>query len=188
MKEKMKKYAVKRDGSKLMFPCRVSFVHLDKPYAANSDAAEKYSVLAILDKDNAKLMAELEECIKVAKEEKWGNKQPYKVQTWIKDGTEKDCSVYPEYENSVFFTASSTRGITCRDTLKNEIDPKTVNSGDWCVLLVNFYAYDNKSAKGVTAGLNGLWKVSNGERLGGSGGGDSLSGDYDFGSDDIDDL
>ena len=47
------------------------------------------------------------------------------------------------------------------------LDPMDCGSGDYCNVSVNFYAFNANGNRGISAGLNNVQLVRNGERLAG---------------------
>jgi len=65
-------------------------------------------------------------------------------------------------------------------------EPKELFSGCYGRAIINFYVYDTNGNKGISAGLNGLMKLYDGEPLGG---GVVTDSDWDDDwEDDADDL
>jgi hypothetical protein len=161
---------------------RLSYVHVFEPSATpNGDL--KYSTAVIIPKSDVAAIAAIKKAIEEAKEEgktkKWGGKIPATAKNPLRDG-DLERPDQPEYKNSYFFNASSKLQPAVYDVDKTEMfDRNGLYSGCYAKVIVNFYPYDTAGSKGVAAGLNGLKKVADGERLGG--GGVSIA---DFGDDD----
>ena len=63
-------------------------------------------------------------------------------------------------------------------------DPQELYSGCYGRAIINFYVYDTQGNKGISAGLNGIMKLYDGEPLGG---GVVTDSDWDDGWEDEDD-
>jgi len=50
--EKIKRIKPKRNGSRVVFMCRLSYVHLDAPWSGSQDNEKKYTVSCIIPKDD----------------------------------------------------------------------------------------------------------------------------------------
>ena len=64
-------------------------------------------------------------------------------------------------------------------------DPQELYSGCYGRAIINFYVYDTNGNKGISAGLNGIMKLHDGEPLSG---GVVTDSDWDDGWEDDDDL
>lgn len=151
---------------------RLSYVHVFTPgETLNGD--EKYSACLIIPKKDKVTIAAIKQAIEDAKEEgkakKWGGKVPANLKTPLRDGDEER-SDKPEFQNSYFLNASSKNQPAVFDTDKTELlDKNELYSGCWARVVVNFYPYDASGSRGVAAGLNGIKKVADDERLDGGG-------------------
>lgn len=173
---------------------RASFAHVFEPYAGNEGAEPKYSIMALIDKNDKKTIKAINQAIEAAKEigkdKCWGGKIPKNLKLPLRDADEeKDTDDHPEYEGMMFFNASSKRkpGVINRnrETLINDDE---FWSGCYCKLSVNLYPYSVSGSNGIAVGLNNILLWEEGERFGG--GRASAESDFadDFDEDDDDDL
>ena len=171
---------------------RASFVHVFSPWGDGDDA--KYSLLALVKKDDKRTIKAINEAIEAAKElgkdKCWGGKIPKNLRTPLRDGDEeKDTEEYPEYEGCYFMNTSSKRkpGVVNRQKERLEYEEE-FKSGDYCKLSLNFYPYSFNGNNGISAGLNNVLFWEEGEALGG--GRVSAENDFadEFDEDDDDDL
>ena len=197
MAQKMKKLPVKRDGTKVIFQARVSYVHLKEPWSKDPKDKKSYSVSAIIDKTADKDIVEaIEAAVKEAYEKGvaglWEGARPNteskNFRYPLKDG-DIERGEDEAYAGKYFIGCNSSEkrqpGVCNR--LKEPIDPDQVYSGCYCLLIVNFFPF-NKGSKGIGAGLNAVMKLYDGDRLGGGGG--SSWDDFDGieGLDEVEDL
>ncbi len=90
----------------------------------------------------------------------------------------------PECKGCYVITVSSKNRPVLVDRNKTPItDPQELYSGCYGRAIINFYVYDTNGNKGVSAGLNGIMKLQDGEPLGG---GIVTDSDWDDGWEDDD--
>lgn len=186
-----KKIQPKRDGSRVVIPCRLSYVHLDSPWSNSDKNEKKYSVSCIVSKDDKDVTSVIKAAIEAAKEtgrtSKWNGKIPANVKSIIHDGD----SEKPDdeaYRNAYFFNASSKTAVPTLNKLKETIPPTDIYSGCYGLVSINFFPYGG-SSNGIGAGLNAVLKTEDGEKLGSGGGGASDFDGMDLGvDDDLNDL
>ena len=152
---------------------RASYEHLLKPSSFPGSDDEKYSMCALVSKDNKEAIAVIEEAIKNAEKkgvEKFGDKfAKAKKRNPIHDGdAEKDGQA--GYENCIYFNCSNKQQPRVLDATTGGVAEETeIYSGMYGTLIVNFYPYFNTTtACGVSASLMGFQKTADGEVLGGS--------------------
>lgn len=177
---------------------RASFVHVFKPYAVKADQEAKYSLMALIDKNDKATIKDIKAGIKAAIDQGtstlWGGKEPKKLHIPLRDGDdEKDTEEHPEYEGMMFFNASSKRAPGLIDRHKQELfDEEELKSGDYVKLSVNFYPYSVSGSNGIAVGLNNVMKWKDGEALGGGRVAASTDFDGEFdddeGEEDMDDI
>lgn len=187
----MKKIDAKRNGTRVVFQCRFSYAHLEKPWSGEEGQEKKYSICAIIPKDDAQTIKTIKEAIEQAKKEgqvsKWGGTLPKKLHNPLRDGDEERDAA--EYEETMFLSASSTRPVAVLNALKQPIDPEEAYSGAYGLVSVGFFPFNSNGNKGIGAGLNAVLKLADGERLGGGGDGRHDFDDVDLGVEEgLDDL
>lgn len=181
-----KKIEAVQKGTKVIIPCRLSYVHLDAPWAKDEKNTKKYSVCCIVSKDDTKTVEVINNAIAEAKKNgvvsKWEGKvpKPAQLKEIIHDGdAEKD---EPEYQNAIFFNASNLTAVPILNRLKEEILPTAIYSGCYGVVSVTFFPYASGS-KGIGAGLNAVVKTDDGEKLASGPDARKDFDDMDFGAD-----
>lgn len=158
---------------------RLSFVHLFEPHAQNEGQDEKYSVMLLIPKTDKETLNKMNRAIEAAKEQgksgKWNGKIPAGLKTTLRDGDEEqDTEERPEFKGHMFMnvSAKTAPGVvgTARDArgkLEPITDPNEVYSGCYARVSINFFPYAAAGNKGISAGLNNVQKVADGEFLGG---------------------
>lgn len=158
--------------------CRLSFVNLFEPKKMNdSDKDAKYSVTAIIPKDDTKTVNAIKTAIQVAAEagaqKHFGGRVPTNVNNTFKDGdTEVDDLgelkniKYPEYKGHYYIRLSTRFRPKVLDANRQEIiDPTEVYSGCYGRVSMTFFAYSGDGRRGVSAVLNNVMKTRDGEPL-----------------------
>jgi len=160
-------------------PVRLSYLSVFKPRkSAKDDGSEEYSVMLLLPKEASEFSpdprAEINgaaTAVKAALSAKFGDAAPKVFKNCMKDGDKEvnEDTGAAKYPGFWYIRASC----------KPEYPPILVDgqgrrvptnapwtSGDWGIVQVNFFGYDNKS-KGVSAGLRGIQFLYKDEPLGG---------------------
>lgn len=161
--------------------CRLSYAHLFTPRAMEG-GEPKYQATLLVDKNDTqavKLIRDAEAAAKALFTEKYG-KPTGKLKSVVYDGDED----FPEdanCENKLVVRASSKTqpGLKVLESgmLVDALDDSDLYSGCYAAVEVNFAPYSAPSSKGVSAFLNNILKLEDGERLGGG----SRSADDAFG-------
>lgn len=155
------------------------------PCGQSENAPLKYSVTLLLPKTNTAMKAKIDKSIADAEEvgakEKWAGKIPkvYKNPT-IKDGDEPNDEtgeIDPVTKGHWIIKARSNSkpGLVDRD-LNPIMNREEFYSGCYGRASITFFPYFQEGTKGISAGLNNLQKLRDGERLAGG-----ASAEEDFG-------
>ena len=130
----------------------------------------KYSVSAIISKDDIKTINEVNAAIEQAKKDsmsKWGGKIPANLKLPLRDG-DIDRPDDEAYAHSYFFNANSRQAPQVVDSKVQPIlDQSEVYSGCYGKISVTFYGYNSNGNRGIAAGLGNIQKLKDGESLGG---------------------
>lgn len=171
--------------------CRFSFVHAFQPKVMDDGITKKYQITLLIPKTDKKTLAKIEAAIEAAKakylEKKPGKKLPPNLATTLHDGdgvrpTGDDFG--PECKGCMVMTVSSKNKPVIVYADKTPIVEETeLYSGCYGRAVINFYVYDTQGSLGVTAGLNGIMKLEDGEPLAG---GVVTDADWDEDWDDVD--
>lgn len=157
-------------STKVVIPCRFSYVHVWEPTAIGDNVEKKFSVSCIIPKtDKAtvdKVNAAIQAAYTLGLSSKWGNKKPANAKNPLRDGdTDRDDE---NYVGSYFINAScKTRPSVVGLDRNPIINQDEFYSGCYGYVSINFYPFDANGNKGVAAGLNNVMKVKDGEPLGG---------------------
>ncbi len=150
----------------------LSYVSVFKPYTdpKRPDEKPKYKCLLLIDKSDKASVAKIKAAIKEVEEkmitEKYAGKRPKKeIKNSFNDGDEdKDDEIY---ENRFYINVSKTTKPKIVDRRRNLItDEDEVYSGCIANVAIEFYYYWREDSKGITASLEAIQKVSDGEPLG----------------------
>lgn len=152
---------------------RASYEHLLKP-SAFPGAEAKYSLSAIIDKQDKESVKLIEQAIKNAEEkgvEKFGQKFAAAKAKYnpLHDGDvekEEDAA----YENSFYINASNKMKPAVLDaTTGLDAEESAIYSGMYGKVIISFFPYySSASSCGVSASLLGFQKTADGESLGGA--------------------
>ena len=158
-----------QNKTKVVVPCRVSFLHCWEPDSVNG-GDPKYSVSAIISKDDIKTINEINAAIEQVKKDsmsKWGGKIPANLKLPLRDG-DIDRPDDEAYAHSYFFNANSRQAPQVVDSKVQPIlDQSEVYSGCYGKISVTFYGYNSNGNRGIAAGLGNIQKLKDGESLGG---------------------
>lgn len=154
--------------TRVIVPCRFSYLNCWEPTSING-GEPKYSLSAIVSKDDKVTIRKIENAIENAKKEaisKWGGRIPSNLKTVLRDGDlERDDEAYA---NSLFFNANSkTAPQVVNKNVEPILDKSEVYSGCYGNISVTFYGYSVNGSKGIAASLGNIQLVRQGEPLGG---------------------
>lgn len=185
-----REYPVKRTENRVVFPCRLSYVHLSEPWSNSDTDEKKYSVCCLYGEGDTRITSEIDAAIEDAKKKgiasKWGGKLPKNVKSVIHSGNAE--REEEEYKDQLYFNANSKKPVPVLNKLKEDIDPEQAYSGCYALVSITFFPYDSNGSRGIAAGLNSVLKLEEGERLGGNGDGRKDFDGLDLGVDDDLDL
>lgn len=156
---------------------RFSYCSLFEPRANNNsgDGQEKYSVTLLIDKGDKFTLDKIKAAVAEAKQnylqKNSGKKLPSELKTTLHDGDGERPNggdFGPECQGCYVMTVSSKNKPVLVDKNKNPItDSQELYSGCYGRAIINFYVYDTNGNKGISAGLNGVMKLHDGEPLSG---------------------
>lgn len=168
---------------------RLSYTHLDKPYASQPGQEPKYSATILVPKQPGDNKARMDAAIAAATQkaiEKYGKAFPAtpKVSVHDGDGTRpSDGQPFgEECKGCWVFTASSKQPVTVVDlNLQPVLDATQIYSGMYANVGVSFFGYNAPQNKGIGVALDNVQKTADGEALGGQ----RASAEDDFGGVDV---
>lgn len=156
---------------------RLSYVHLDAPYAnPNTNADPKYQVTVLMPKSDAQAKARLDAAYQAAVQkgvaEKWNGTMPPIVACSIHDGDGVRPSTGeafgPECKGHWVFTASSKNPVSMVDANMNPIVQKgELYSGCYARVCISLFPYNTAGKRGIGIGLEAVQKLRDGDPLGG---------------------
>ena len=153
---------------------RLSYVHLFEPYSFDDGQEAKYSCVLLIPKSDkatvAKLKAAYEAAVEKGKATKWKGKVPKGLAIPLRDGDDDPTYEGEEFEGHWILRASSRNkpGVVERHDPHVAIEDSTrVYSGCYARVSLNMFPYDAAGNKGVSAGLNNVQFLRDGESLGG---------------------
>lgn len=154
------------------------------PKAMSDEAEPKYSVMLIIDKDDTETLNKIKEAVEAAKEvgkekvKEWKGKVPASLRLPIRDGAEKPDN--PELEGKYFMNVKSKNKPQVVKIVGGKLEPITdpaeLFSGCYGKVSIDLYGYGRTGNNGISAGLNNILFLEEGEPLGG--GGSSAMSDF----------
>ena len=148
---------------------RFSYPNVFEAKSVNG-SAPKYSVSLIIPKSDKKTLAKIKAAIETVKKEgahKWGGKIPANLRMPLRDG-DVDRTDDPAYADSFFINVNSNTkpGIVDED-LNPIMDQSEFYAGCYGRASIVFFAYNTNGSRGISAALQNLQKLADGEPLGG---------------------
>lgn len=174
MKEPMRQKPTFKTPTCVNFQCRLSYVHLDKPWSGADGNEPKYSVSCIIPKDDTDTIEAIKKAISAAANDGitrlWQGKaavcKSSNFKYPLKDG-DVERPDDPAYAGCMYINASSKKPVPTYNRLREPVDPEYVYSGCWALVQLGFFPFDQGS-KGISGGLNMVLKMADDERLGGN--------------------
>ncbi len=153
---------------------RFSFCHIWEPKSING-GEPKYSISAIIPKDDTETVAKIRAAIEAAYHEGEsklkgkGTLPPLSaLKTPLRDG-DLDRPEDPAYAGCWFLNANSDRAPGIVDAHAQPIlDRNEVYSGCYGRVSITFFAFNTNGNRGIACGLNNIQKLREGEPLGGN--------------------
>ena len=113
-------------------------------------------------------LSSLEEAVEIAAQEKFGDKakRPKNLDMPFRDGNVREGE---EYAGATFISpkCKDRPGVVMGPNMDPVTDPGEVYGGCYVRVSVTAFAYDQTGNKGVSFALNNVWKIRDGEPLGG---------------------
>jgi hypothetical protein len=150
---------------------RFSYCHLFNPVKPKGSETEKYSATLLIPKKDKKTMGRISAAIEEVRRlyEENGGKNAKLLKTTLKDGDGErpDGTHYgPECKGCYLLPASAIKPPTIVYADKKPItNERDIWSGCYGRAVINFYSYDTNGNRGITASLNGVMKLHDGEPL-----------------------
>ena len=158
--------------------CRLSYVHVFKPYSSMPGQDPKFSLVALLPKSNTVAKSHIDAAIEAAKQiglqGKWAGTAPAVVVNTVHDGDglkSNGESYGPECRGCWVINCNANPDHPPRVVdaqLQPIVNESEIYSGIYGYVNVNFYPYFFSGKKGIGCGLNHVMKTRDGQPLGGS--------------------
>ena len=151
---------------------RASYVNVFQSRFNDLNGSEEFSMMLLIDKLDRATIKKITDAIEDAKTQKWGTSIPKKLYNPLRDGdssSDLPDSVTPgdaPYAGNYFMNVKNKMKPGIVDAqLNTVIDPSEFQSGDYCLVSLNSYGYDNKK-RGVSFSLQNVQVLEKGEPLG----------------------
>lgn len=154
---------------------RLSYCALFEPRSID-DGPAKYSVTLLIPKSDKATLNKIKAAMEAAKASyiarNSGKKLPANLKHTLHDGDGTRPNSGDEFgeecKGHYVITVSSKNKPVLVNADKTPItEPQELYSGCYGRAIINFYVYDTQGNKGISAGLNGVMKLYDGEPLGG---------------------
>lgn len=154
---------------------RLSYCNLFTPKASQEGAQPKYSVTLLIPKSDKQTLAKIKAAMDAAKANylarNAGKKLPSNLKSTLHDGDGERPNggeFGAECKGHYVMTVSSNNKPALVYSDKTPLtEPTELYSGCYGRAIINFYVYDTQGNKGISAGLNGIMKLADGEPLAG---------------------
>lgn len=152
---------------------RLSYCNLFEP--REQDGKATYSVTLLIPKTDTHTLQKIKSAMEAAKQaylsKNTGKKLPADLKHTLHDGDGERPNggeFGPECKGCYVITVSSkNKPVLVYSDKTPTTDPQELYSGCYGRAILNFYVYDTNGNKGLSAGLNGIMKLSDGEPLSG---------------------
>ena len=154
--------------------CRLSYVHLNEPRAAQPGAEPKYGVTLLIPKSDIATKADIDQSMQAAIAEgvtkTWGGQRPAmpKIPLYDGDGVRPSGESFgPECKGHWVITASSKDKpqVVHISNVRTALSPHDIYSGMYGRVTVRFFTYSNSGNRGVGCGLGNVLNTRDGEPL-----------------------
>lgn len=156
---------------------RFSYVSVFHPKLMPDGKTEKYSVTLLIDKRDGQTLEKIERATEAAKEQfrakNPGKRLPANLATTLHDGDgeKQNGDLYgPECAGCMVMTVTASanrRPVIVYADKTPMTEESELYSGCYGRAIINLYVYDTAGKIGVSAGLNGIMKLEDGEPLSG---------------------
>ncbi len=139
----------------------------------NDNGDDEYTCMVLIPKSDKKTITQIRKMVDTLKKDYWGNKVPPKYKGPLRDGddyvNEETGEQDPNRLGHYYMNVKSKFKPDVVDKYKEKIeDERGFYSGCYGLACINFYVYDNKKNKGISAGLSSIMKIKDGDPLGGA--------------------
>lgn len=157
--------------------CRLSYVNVVTPRAAQQGGEPKYSVTLLIPKNDVATKADIDASMQAAAQDAmskvWNGVRPPNLRVPIYDGDGVRPSGEPfgeECKGHWVITASTKMKpqVVGVDNINVDLLPSDIYSGMYGRVTIRFFGYSNSGNKGVGCGLGNIMKTRDGEPLAGN--------------------
>lgn len=165
---------------------RASFVNVFRPRTNDLSGKEEYSMMIIIDKADKQTVSAIRAAADAVTADRWGDKPPKGLRKPLRDADKEADdngeTALDHLKGKYFMNVKSNNKPGLVDKQRMEIiDPTEFQSGDYCRVSLNAFAYDVNGNRGISFGLQNVQVLGKGEPLGGS---SRAEDDFDDVSDD----
>lgn len=166
---------IKQEGTNVWLgPVRLSYAHLLQPFQPKDGKSEpKYMTNVLIPESETKAIKAVEAAIETAVTAGLADKLKgvprAKIDSPLRDGADKE-NGGEEYQDAKWLNAKSGlkhKPFVCDRNYAPIMDPEEIYGGVWTMVKLSFYPYNTNGKKGIGCGIEGVMKLSDGERLGG---------------------
>ena len=166
---------------------RFSYVNIFEPQKNEDGTDGKYNVTLLIPKNDTATLGKIKEAMAEARENfckrNGATALPQKPVHTLHDGDGVKDNGEPygeECKGCYVITVGSKQKPVIVDNMRNPVtDPSEVYSGCYGRAAINFYGYSRQGKKGISAGLQSIQKLHDGEPLGGArGSADDFADDF----------
>lgn len=151
---------------RIVIPCRFAYLKCWKP--EKDYGGQKYSLSAIIPKDDIETVEAIRRVIDYVKEQsvdKWGGQVPSNLRMPLHDG-DKEKPHNPVFKNCFYLNAKTRQEPQIVDQNVNPITNEAeLYSGCYGKVSLTFYAYNFSGNKGISVWLGNIQKIRDGKRL-----------------------
>lgn len=148
---------------------RVAYPHLFEPYAYQNGPNKKYELTIMIPKSDTATMEEIKRALAAARTKKWPGEAPKGLLSPVKDGDEMSTEGFNDHWIIRAKSTPREGGGGRPGVVLPNLKPATVDdiqSGDFCNVDINAYAYDTSGNKGLSFALNNVQLAQKGDRIG----------------------
>lgn len=147
---------------------RGSYVNVFRPRKNELNGKEEYSLVVLIPKTDKKTLKKIRDAEKAAIEKTFNGKTPKGLRRVLRDGDTDDTYAGRDgYTGCYFARVKSDRRPGIVDKSMNDvISDADFQSGDYCRVSLNAYAYNKTGNQGVSLGLENIQVLRKGEPLG----------------------
>jgi len=145
---------------------RGAYVNVFSPRLNKLNGRTEYSMTLLIPKSDNYTLDLIQKATDDAIFQKWNGNKPAKIRLPLRDGDAEDKG--PEYKGHYFLNVKAKEdrkpGVVDRN-VQPVLDAGEFRSGDYCLVSMNSFAYDQAGNRGVSFGLNNVQVLEKGDPL-----------------------